>query len=181
MAAFDPVAFAMGKAGASRDLVSALMGGNGGGGGSGTLETSGWVKELNGGATVSGNTIDLPKNSLSVSALIAPPDSAFAEGDVLEISVTVNSRSSYIRIDVNNSAATFSGPKTVWKVRSGCNVQASATGGPEVLTWTFTGDSSQLTFRACNGSGSQYSNTGNLSITGIKFNGTVVYGTVGGG
>lgn len=171
---FDAVAFAMGKAGISRDLVSALMGG----GGSETLESSGWVKELNGDAAVSGNTIDLPKNSLPVSALIAPPDSAFASGDVLEIAVTVNSRSSYIRIDVGSTAATFSGPKVIWKVRSGCNVQANTTGGPEVLTWTFTGASGQLTFRACNSTGSQYQNNGNLSIAGIRYNGEIIFGKV---
>lgn len=176
---FDAVAFAMGKAGMSRDVVSALMGG----GGSGTLEESGWVKELTGNAAVSGNLVDCPTGSSSTRCYIQPPDSIhpsryFVAGDELQLAIKVieaNARCSYT-VDDNSRGTSESA--------TGLFIPSKARGyasqpGTDIVTWTFTGTMKHLYFYPTSGSGGTGSNVScKFEVTGLKFNGETIFGKV---
>ena len=179
MAAFDPVAFAMGKAGASRDLVSALMGGNGGGG-SGTLESSGWVKSLDGGATVKGNTVTLPSGSTSHSMVLAPAGSTFKNGDVIVIAITVSSN--YQQLTLNAGSGTY---RTMTSATGLFSSPSSGSGdycrstGDDVLTFTMKRDRSDFSFiPTLNGASGSADAYATIDITGIKYTGEIIFGTV---
>ena len=180
MAAFDPVAFAMGKAGASRDLVSALMGGNGGGGGSGTLEQSGWVKSVDGGATVNGNTVTMPSGNSSHSMNLAPSGSSFKAGDVVVIAITVSSI--YQQLTLNAGSSTY---RTMASATGLFSSPSSGSGdycrgtGDDVLTFTMKRDRSNFNFiptlNGATGSADAYAT---IDITGIRYNGETIFGKV---
>lgn len=181
MAAFDPIAFAMGKAGASRDLVSALMGGNGGGGVPGDLETSGWVLELGANTTVVGNVITLAVGDYNHHCYLAPPESVragrtFEAGDVLIMAVKITdvfqqlqARANSVSVGAMTSATgLFTGNGTTM------NRKASETGS-DVLTWTFTNQATGARLAPLPSDKTSYAT---CEITGLSFNGTVIFGTV---
>lgn len=180
MAAFNPVAFAMGKAGASRDLVSALMGGNGGGGGSGTLESSGWVKELAGTAAVSGNAIDIPAGNVNSAVALANPGGAFVSGDELVIAVTTKSMLKRLNVYLISTPrnASWSCVNNLYKQQNYGSIYTISIGS-DTITWNFTGNITQVSIYPATTTGSTSQNAyATLDITGIKYNGTVIYGTV---
>ena len=185
MAAFDPVAFAMGKAGASRDLVSALMGGSGGGGGSGTLEESGWVKELVGTAAVSGNNISMPSGASTTRCYVQPteelhPSRWFVDGDELVLAVKVNSTNGRCRISCDdNSKAVGASATGLFTFDVGKARGYATQPGTDVLTWTFSGTMKTFFFQPTNSSGSAVAAAdADIDITGMKFNGNIIFGKV---
>lgn len=176
---FDAVAFAMGKAGASRDLVSALMGGNGGGG-SGTLEESGWVKSLDGGATLKGNTVTLPSGDVSHNMTLAPAGSSFKNGDVVVIAITVSSN--YQQLTLNAGSSTY---RTMTSATGLFASPSSSSGdycrstGDDVLTFTMKRDRSNFSFApTLNGASGSADAYATISITGIKYNNELIFGKV---
>lgn len=180
---FDPVAFVMGKAGVSRNVLSALMAGDGGGGVSGNLETSGWWTK-GGLATVVGNTVNFPAGSTNTDLEIKPPtdidaNRRFHAGDVLELAIKVNEVSKRLYAQPStNSNATLSIKNNVFVVDAGGMAHAESAGS-DVLTWTFKGTVQYLRFSARSQSSSASSvQSANFEITGMKFNGNVIYGKV---
>lgn len=178
MGAFDPVAFAMGKAGVSRDLLSALMGG-GGGGVPGDLETSGWAT-VQANAAVNGNNVDIASGSTSSRVTILPPrgtihDTAtFEKGDVLRLAIKINAVSHRLQMNYSNAAATHIESKSGLFTGN----YAAATGS-DVLTLSFTNRVQYLRFEARGSSGGTSStDTANFDITGLEINGTVIYGKI---
>lgn len=177
MAAFDAVAFAMGKAGMSRDVVSALMGGNGGGG-SGTLEESGWVKQIEGSATVSGNRITLSSGNVTHSVRLAPPDASFAVGDELVVALTVVENWQQLNISGMGTSKANMTITTGFVQRSTYNEYCRGTGN-DVITWTMKKTSNYFYFSpVTNTSGGSEDAYATIDITGIKYNGTVIFGKV---
>ena len=182
---FDAVAFAMGKAGASRDLVSALMGGNGGGGGSGTLETSGWVKSLAGDATVSGNRVTLPSGSSSHKITLSPPNAQFAKGDVVVIAFTVTDNSARLSVLTNDKTNGTLTSKDGYLVNNEpesefCTYAHCDGLGSDVATYNFSQKFCySISFAPVSGSGAS-SRTAHaiIDITGIKYNGETIFGKV---
>lgn len=175
---FDAVAFAMGKAGMSRDVVSALMGGNGGGGGSGTLEESGWVKKLEGGATVSGNRLTLPSGSTSHNAIIAPPGAKFVVGDEVVIAFTIVDNWQQLNISSGGQSTVSMTDTTGLVQRSQYNDYCRGTGS-DVVTYKYLKNQTQIGFLpVMNGSSGSADAYATIDITGIKYNGTLIFGKV---
>lgn len=182
---FDAIAFAMGKAGASRDLVSALMGGSGGGGGSGSLEESGWVKTLDGGATVSGNTVDLPSGSSSHKMALSPPNAQFGKGDVVVIAFTVTDNSARLSVLTNNKSNGTLTSKDGYLVNNEPESEFCTYGhcdglGSDVATYNFSQNTCySISFTPVSGSGASSRNAhAIIDITGIKYNGEHIFGKV---
>lgn len=176
---FDAVAFAMGKAGASRNLLSALMGGGSGGGGGVTLETSGWVRKLNGNASVSGNVITLSSGSSSHSVQISPPGASFAVGDEVVIAFTV--KDNYKQININtggNKSNTTMTSATGYTMRTSTYDYCRETGN-DVLTYAFNKAVTYVSFSpTVIGGGGSADAYATIDITGIKYNGTTIFGRV---
>lgn len=178
MAAFDPIAKAMGKAGASRDLVSALMGGSGGGGGSGTLEQSGWVKSLSGGATVSGNRVTLPSGSDTHNIQISPPGAKFAIGDEVTIAFTVVENWQRVTISWGGQTTASMTSKTGFVQRRQYNDYCDGTGS-DVVTYSYLKAYNNGSFSPSTSTGSGSADAyATIDITGIKYNGTLIFGKV---
>ena len=182
---FDPVAYAMGAAGANRDLVSALMGaanGGGGGGVPGSLEESGWVLSAVGKAVVTKNIIDMPTGDSSTRVNIAPPTDVqasrrFVAGDELKMAVKILSVSNRFSITVDDNsrgtATSKNGLFTINKARG----YATET-GEDVLTWTFTGTMQYVGLYPSGSSGTSSSVSAEVEVTGMAFNGTVLFGKI---
>ena len=180
---FDPVAFAMGKAGLSRDVLSALIGGSGGGGVvPGSLEESGWVNYKYGNITVNGNEVVISTGNKSTSMQMRPPDAKkFVSGDVLQLAITVKSltRINFAEDGSTNVTATSKTGLFVHRWSPPNGEMYCTTTGDDVLTLSFAADSASITINAVSSSGSTSTSAhATFDITGIKLNGTVIYGKV---
>lgn len=184
---FDPVAFAMGKDGISRgNVISSLMGGGSGGGGTTTLEESGWIKALGASAEVSGNVVTL-KAASGHTIDIAPPESVratkrFEPGDTVEISLTVTKN--YRRFsgfsDQNKSSTVVSA--TDYMVPSGNSAMTGTWGplGSDTLTFSVVSNSNYIRFNPVGNDGATSSSAyATFEVTGLRFNGVIVFGTIG--
>lgn len=183
---FDPVAYALGLAGASRNVVSALIGAAGGGGeASGTLEESGWVKEIGAKSSVSGNVIDLGAGSVQHTVKLAPPESiragrTFESGDVLVIAVKITSVSGALEFKPNSNTVGVLASATGLFSVNGTSARGSAAGlGSDVLTLTFSAQAMEVRFTPLNASGYSVAEAyATCEITGLSFNGTTIFGKV---
>ena len=174
---FDAVAFAMGKAGMSCDVVSALMGGNGGGG-SGTLEESGWVKSLGGGATVSGNRLTIPSGDVFHNASIAPPGASFAVGDEVVIAFTVIDNYQRLNINAGGKSTVNMTDTTGYVKREQYGDYCLATGS-DVVTYSYIKAQNNIEFKPVFNNGGGTANAyATIDITGMKFNGELIFGKV---
>lgn len=183
---FDPVAYAMGKAGMTRSVLSALMAGDGGGGGvPGSLAECGWAYKIYSKTTVSGNIVTFPSKDLSGYLAIRPPVAKkWVAGDIFEIAikVTESHQRTYIYVDSTTNASVqsktglFSPLSAGW---SSAITDADAT-GEDVLTFTYKGNSNFMRFQPVptNTTERNSDSYGTIEITGMKFNGTVIYGKV---
>lgn len=178
---FNPLAYALGKKGAPIDLMSSLMGGNGGGGGgSGTLEKSGWVKQLNEGATVSGNTIDIPAGNVNSSVALANPGGAFVSGDELVIAVTTKSMLKRLNVYLVSTPrnASWSCVNNLYSQYNYGSIYTFSIGS-DTITWKFTGNITQVSIYPATTTGSTSQTAyASLEITGIKYNGETIFGKV---
>lgn len=182
---FDPVAFAMGKAGLSRNVLSALMAGDGGGGVPGSLAECGWAYNIKSKTTVSGNIVTFPSRDLSGYLAIRPPVAQkWAAGDIFEIAIKVveSYRRTYIYVDSTTNASVqsktglFSRLSPSW---SSVITDADET-GEDVLTFIYKGNSNFMKFHPVpiNTTERNTYSYGTIEITGMKFNGTLIYGKV---
>ena len=185
---FDPVAYAMGKAGAGRDLLSALMGeANGGGGGGVTLETSGWIYSQGTKTTVSGNTVIMAAGSTSHDLVLRVPaalreSQKFVSGDTFILKLNV--------LEISNRLQIY--PSTQWggTVQRETGVFALAYKGAtwvhddnktgvEKLTWSFTADTDNIPIVPTAGTGAASSTVyATIEVIGMSFNGDVIFGEV---
>ena len=178
---FDPVAYATGNV--ARDLVSALMGGNGGGGVvPGSLEESGWAYYKYGNVTVTGNEVVISTGNKSTTMSMRPPDAQkFVSGDVLQLAITVKSltRINFAEDGSTNVTATSKTGLFVHRWSPPNGEMYCTTTGDDVLTLSFAADSASITIKAVSSSGSASTSAhATFDITGIKLNGTVIYGKV---
>lgn len=150
---------------------------NGGGGGV-TLETSGWVKSLSGGATVSGNRLTLPSGNSSHSARLVPSTKGFAVGDELVIAFTVVDNYQRLNISLGGKTTATMTSKTGFVQRAQYNDYCLGTGS-DVVTYQYVktqgyGDFIPLLSNA-SGSADAYAT---IEFLGIKYNGTTIFGRV---
>ena len=178
---FDPVACAMGRAGAGRDAVSALMGEAGGV--PGTLEESGWIRSTGGNAVVSGSEIRMPEGSAETKVELAPPTALresgkFIDGDELVMSIVIKSLSSRLRVscDYGSRASVQSkNDKFTWNAGRGYTAET----GADELTWNFTGNMIYISFFPWSSAGAASSEErAELFVRGLAFNGTTIFGRV---
>lgn len=182
---FNPIAFAMGNKGISVDVLSSLMAVDGGGGVPGSLETSGWCV-VNGKATVTGNNANMPAGTTATRIDISPPVNVssgsnhyFYSGDKLEMAIKVTAVSNRCSFgsydDSKGTAKSKTGLFTFTSNTQGYTTQI----GSDVITWEFTGTERYIRlFPAGNSGGTSSAAYASVEITGIKFNGTVIYGKV---
>ena len=180
---FDAVAFAMGAAGVSRDVVSALMGGSSGGGVPGSLEESGWVLSAVGKAVVTKNIIDMPTGSSATRVNIAPPTDVqasrrFVAGDELKIAFKLKSVSNRCSVTVDDNSRATATSKTGLFTFNGARGYATTT-GEDVLTWAFTGTMQYVGVYPAANTGATSSNvSAEVEVTGMAFNGVTLFGKV---
>lgn len=158
---------------------------NGGGGGGGTLETSGWVKSLDGGATVSGNTVDLPSGSSSHKMTLSPPNAQFEKGDVVVIAFTVTDNSARLNVLTNNKSNGTLTSKDGYLVNNEPESEFCTYGhcdglGSDVATFNFSQNFSyNINFSPVSSSGASSRNAhAIIEITGIRYNGETIFGKV---
>ena len=177
---FDPVAFAMGKAGVTRDIVSALMGG---GGVPGSLEESGWVLSAVGKAVVTKNIIDMPTGNSGTRVSIAPPTDVhpnrrFVSGDELKVAVKILSVSNRCSVTVDSNSHATATSKNGLFTFSGARGYATTT-GEDVLTWAFTGTMQYVAFYPSDNYGGTSSTvSAEVEVIGMAFNGNILFGKV---
>ena len=196
---FDPVAFALGPQGVAvatqgnsdgggasvaAAVVSSLI--NEGGGGGVTLETSGWVSEINANATVTGNVVDLPTGSTSTSIKIQPPESVnpnrkFAKDDVfkIKIKVTVISGNARLLVGLTSTQGTLTGETGAFTIDPAWLYAYATSVCEDELTWTFSRDNDyvKVNMNTNTGSTSAYT-SGTCEIVGMSLNGETIYGKV---
>lgn len=171
------------------DILSYALGkaAGGGGGGGKTLQSSGWVKSYDAFAEIDGNVVTLKSGSTSHDLRVAPPSlvrgsARFEPGDVFVIAFTVKEVSGRAALNMTNSSNWTAESATALMTVSGGNTYTKETGS-DVLTFTFSATSSwtaELNFHPSKASdGSSYANSSAvIEVTGMKFNGTVIFGKV---
>ena len=170
------------------DILSYVLGkSTGGGGGGKTLQNSGWVKSYDAYAEIDGNVVTLKSGSTTHDLRVAPPSSVrgsarFEPGDVFVIAFTVKEVSGRAALNMANASYWTAESATDLMTVSNGNTYTKETGN-DVITFTFSatsGNSSQLDFHPSRASdGSSYANASAvIEVTGMKFNGAIIFGTV---
>jgi len=169
------------------DVVSYLMGNTvgGGGGEEKSLFSSGWIQKYDNVVTVDGNTINLNAGSTSHSLYLAPPanvnkNNRFNQGDVWVVAITVKEVSGRFSMGVNASTSTtVSSAKGLFTADQYGNAYTNET-GDDVLTFTTTGsyNANYILSPGTSGGSSSSSAKAVVEITGMSFNGTVIFGSV---
>jgi len=149
------------------------------------LDTSGWLKSWTKYAEISNNELTLKSGSTDHRVLISPPpnvaaDTFFHAGDVFVLAFAVDSLSSRVSVNMSNASYVSSSSATGLMTTTGNGNTYTTTTGNDVLTFTINSNySDYLTIGAYASDGSSSTSaSGKVTVTGMSFNGTVIFGSV---
>ena len=152
------------------------------------LENSKWLRAYEAYTSISGNasssSVELKSGSTAHRIDIAPPydlvpDGYFHEGDEFVIAFTMDAVSPRISVNMQNASNGTATSATGLMTVSNMNTYALTTGS-DVVTFHITTSYCQTLYilAVAAGGNSSTSASGKITITGMKYNGTLIFGSV---
>lgn len=158
----------------------------GGGGGTVTLQNSGWVVYYDNLVDLEGNLVTCKSGSGGHTLRIGPNASvrntaSFLPGDVVIIAIKVLARSNRAVVGMSNSS-NWTGESATGFMTVNKGTAYAASTGNDVLTFTFTSSSGSSgyvsLYPAGNDGGTQSQSYATFEVTGLSFNGILIFGSV---